>query len=192
MSASKHRLSGYGAQLLNQLVSLQPCSIFAVEYNQRGSRTFVVSTHETFWKRYQAMLPQHRHCYEIIREGEPCHLYFGERLPGLTIDGLQQERTCSVSLDSLSHSSSWLLTCQAHFKLCGSDSTAASLLLHQYCCIDGPACACRSGVQQDIKQGLGWAAPDRHPTGPGSAAPQGGPQAAVHFFIESRCTHNKP
>ena len=45
----------------------------------------MVSTHEAFWKRYQAMLPQHRHCYEIIRESQPCHLYFGERLPGLTL-----------------------------------------------------------------------------------------------------------
>eukprot|EP00891_Asterochloris_glomerata_P003114 jgi/Astpho2/3114/fgenesh1_pg.00051_%23_86_t len=65
-------------------------SIFAVEFNQRGSRGFVVSTHEAFWKRYQAMLPQHRHCYEIIRESEPCHLYFDlefSRLLNRDLDG---------------------------------------------------------------------------------------------------------
>lgn len=84
MSASRRLLNGYSAQLPINLAPLQICSIFAVEFNQRGSRGFVVSTHEAFWKRYQAMLPQHRHCYEIIRESEPCHLYFGERPPGLT------------------------------------------------------------------------------------------------------------
>ena len=84
VSAGERLLSGYGAQLPIILGPWLTCSIFAVEFNQQGSRNFVVSTHEGFWRRYQAMLPQHRHCYEIIREGEPCHLYFGERLPGLT------------------------------------------------------------------------------------------------------------
>ncbi len=57
----------------------QPCDhrIFSVERGADGKRSFIVSTYAAFWARYQGMLPQHRHYYEIIRQGWPCHLYFG-------------------------------------------------------------------------------------------------------------------
>ena len=51
--------------------------IFSVERGADGKRSFIVSTYAAFWARYQGMLPQHRHYYEIIRQGWPCHLYFG-------------------------------------------------------------------------------------------------------------------
>lgn len=55
------------------------CSIFSVERERtHGARGYVVTTQEELWRRYQDMLPAHRHWYEIIREGRPCHLYFGE------------------------------------------------------------------------------------------------------------------
>lgn len=55
-----------------------PRRIFSVERSADGKRSFLVSTYRAFWARYQGMLPQHRHYYEIIRQGWPCHLYFGE------------------------------------------------------------------------------------------------------------------
>lgn len=51
--------------------------IFSVERGADGKRSFIVTTYAAFWARYQGMLPQHRHYYEIIRQGWPCHLYFG-------------------------------------------------------------------------------------------------------------------
>lgn len=56
------------------------CRTFSVERDSTGKRSFLVSTHEGFWKRYQDMLPDHRHYYEIIQESCPCHLYFGKSL----------------------------------------------------------------------------------------------------------------
>lgn len=53
------------------------CRIFSSERGPEGKRCFIATTLEGFWKRYRDMLPQHRHCYEIIRHGYPCHLYFG-------------------------------------------------------------------------------------------------------------------
>ncbi|CAL8468734.1 g8274 [Coccomyxa elongata] len=50
--------------------------IFSSERGPEGKRCFIATTLEAFWKRYRDMLPQHRHCYEIIRHGYPCHLYF--------------------------------------------------------------------------------------------------------------------
>ncbi|DBB12653.1 hypothetical protein WJX82_001501 [Trebouxia sp. C0006] len=49
---------------------------FSVEHDSTGRRSFLVSTHDGFWKRYQDMLPDHRHYYEIIQESCSCHLYF--------------------------------------------------------------------------------------------------------------------
>ena len=49
-----------------------------MEHDATGKRSFIVSTYEKFWHCYQGFLPQHRHYYEIIQEGHPCHLYFGE------------------------------------------------------------------------------------------------------------------
>ena len=53
------------------------CRIFSSERGPDGKRCFIATTLEGFWTRYRDMLPQHRHCYEIIRHGYPCHLYFG-------------------------------------------------------------------------------------------------------------------
>ena len=37
-----------------------------------------MTSYEEFWRHYEDALPAHRHFYEIIQEGWPCHLYFGE------------------------------------------------------------------------------------------------------------------
>ena len=48
-----------------------------MESGPNGARRFIVSTYAEFWRRYEAVPPKQRHHYEIIREGAPCHLYFG-------------------------------------------------------------------------------------------------------------------
>lgn len=53
-------------------------SIFALEKEANGSRSFIVSTYECFWERYSMTPPSLRHHYEVIRSESPCHLYFGE------------------------------------------------------------------------------------------------------------------
>ncbi|KAL4438218.1 hypothetical protein ABPG77_010579 [Micractinium sp. CCAP 211/92] len=50
--------------------------VFSVEVNTEGKRRFIATSRELFWKRYCDMMPEHRHYYEIIRQGRPCHLYF--------------------------------------------------------------------------------------------------------------------
>ena len=66
--------------------------IFSVERNESGKRSFIVSTYEEFWRRYQDMLPAHRHHYEILREGLPCKLYFGT-LSQSSLDSLSNYET---------------------------------------------------------------------------------------------------
>eukprot|EP00887_Chlorella_sp_A99_P007573 scaffold28.g7573.t1 len=50
--------------------------VFSAETGPEGRRRFLVTRYAVLWARYVDMLPQHRHFYEIIREGWPCHLYF--------------------------------------------------------------------------------------------------------------------
>ena len=40
-------------------------------------RRFVAAPKADYWARYTVMHPGQRHAYEIIREGEPCNIYFG-------------------------------------------------------------------------------------------------------------------
>jgi hypothetical protein len=41
-----------------------------------GTRRYLVSTFEEFYRRYSMERPETRHYYEVIREGCACHLYF--------------------------------------------------------------------------------------------------------------------
>ncbi|KAI3426242.1 hypothetical protein D9Q98_008618 [Chlorella vulgaris] len=50
--------------------------VYSVEQGPAGRRRFIATSRSEFWRRYRDMLPQHRHLYEIIRQGAPCHLYF--------------------------------------------------------------------------------------------------------------------
>ncbi|XP_019088763.1 PREDICTED: DNA-directed primase/polymerase protein-like [Camelina sativa] len=50
--------------------------IFSYQDHFSGQRRFLVSSYEEFWKRYTSMDPKHRHHYEVIQEGLPCHMYF--------------------------------------------------------------------------------------------------------------------
>ena len=58
--------------------SLEP-RLFAVEYNSEGKRRYVVSHLGRFMHHYWIETEASgRHYYELIREGTPCRLYFGE------------------------------------------------------------------------------------------------------------------
>lgn len=63
---------------------------FSFENPICGTRQFLVSTFEEFWRRYRQMKGEHRHYYEILREGTPCHLFFDiefSRCANPTLDG---------------------------------------------------------------------------------------------------------
>ena len=46
-----------------------------------GKRSFMAASYRRFWDQYELLSPLDRHHYEIIREGLPCHLYFGTLSP---------------------------------------------------------------------------------------------------------------
>eukprot|EP00884_Botryococcus_braunii_P017269 jgi/Botrbrau1/4225/Bobra.0044s0022.2 len=50
--------------------------VFAFEKDANGSRSFIVTTYDCFWDKYQSTPPGSRHYYEIIRSDFACHLYF--------------------------------------------------------------------------------------------------------------------
>ncbi|XP_010537140.1 PREDICTED: DNA-directed primase/polymerase protein isoform X2 [Tarenaya hassleriana] len=50
--------------------------VFSYQDHFSGQRRFLVSTYGEFWKRYNSIDPRHRHHYEVIQEGLPCHMYF--------------------------------------------------------------------------------------------------------------------
>ncbi|OQU89936.1 hypothetical protein SORBI_3002G297500 [Sorghum bicolor] len=51
-------------------------NVFSYQDHRSGTRRFLVSTYEEFWKRYNDMDSNIRHHYEVIQEGSPCHIYF--------------------------------------------------------------------------------------------------------------------
>ena len=59
------------------------------EKDSTGKRSFIVTSYAEFWRQYQECIPAHRHYYEIIQEGWPCHLYFGELKSSLITFALQ-------------------------------------------------------------------------------------------------------
>ncbi|KAG7392264.1 hypothetical protein PHYPSEUDO_001368 [Phytophthora pseudosyringae] len=50
--------------------------VFSFESAGDGKRRFLVASFAEFWKNYTKTHADHRHVYEIIREGVPCRLYF--------------------------------------------------------------------------------------------------------------------
>ncbi|CAM8906010.1 unnamed protein product [Rhodiola kirilowii] len=54
----------------------QNVSIFSYQDHFSGQRRFLVSSYKEFWRRYKQIKANHRHYYEVIQEGLPCHLYF--------------------------------------------------------------------------------------------------------------------
>jgi hypothetical protein len=64
---------------------------FSFEDSKSGTRKFLISSYEEFWRRYLKVRDGERHYYEIIREGTPCHLYFDIefcRVANPTVDGV--------------------------------------------------------------------------------------------------------
>ncbi|KAK9811730.1 hypothetical protein WJX72_009209 [[Myrmecia] bisecta] len=62
-----------GSRRLDEIVK-----VFCQERGgERGyHRQFVAASHAALWARCNALPPQDRHYYEVIKEGSPCHLYF--------------------------------------------------------------------------------------------------------------------
>uniref|UniRef100_A0A7N1A273 DNA-directed primase/polymerase protein n=1 Tax=Kalanchoe fedtschenkoi TaxID=63787 RepID=A0A7N1A273_KALFE len=54
----------------------QNIRIFSYQDHFSGQRRFLVSSYKEFWRRYKGIKANHRHHYEVILEGLPCHLYF--------------------------------------------------------------------------------------------------------------------
>lgn len=52
--------------------------VWSAERHISGGRYFLACPYREFWEYYRALPAAERHHYEIIREGQPCHLYFGE------------------------------------------------------------------------------------------------------------------
>lgn len=61
----------------------QSLRVFAEEVAESGCRRFIVATPERMWTEYEQLAKGVRHYYEIIRQGHPCHLYFGAWLTWL-------------------------------------------------------------------------------------------------------------
>eukprot|EP00976_Prorocentrum_cordatum_P090012 1187938-Prorocentrum_minimum.AAC.3 len=57
-------------------VDCKRLAYFSFEDATSGTRKFLISSYEEFWRRYQNMPPEQRHHYEIFREGMPCHIFF--------------------------------------------------------------------------------------------------------------------
>ncbi|KAI5062827.1 hypothetical protein GOP47_0021374 [Adiantum capillus-veneris] len=51
-------------------------ALFVYQDHFSGQRRFLATTYKEFWCRYELIPQDHRHHYEIITEGSPCHLYF--------------------------------------------------------------------------------------------------------------------
>lgn len=49
--------------------------LFSFETPETGRRKFIVASIWDFWKNYLLIEAKDRHYYEIIRQGQPCHLY---------------------------------------------------------------------------------------------------------------------
>ncbi len=65
---------------VSSLWSLEP-RIFAVEKSATGKRKYIVCHLGRFMHHYWRYCePSRRHYYELIREGTPCRLYFGETI----------------------------------------------------------------------------------------------------------------
>ena len=50
-------------------------TVWALEKNGTGARSYIVATREDFWRRYRTLPCAFRHHYELIRAECPCHLY---------------------------------------------------------------------------------------------------------------------
>ena len=81
--------------------------VFSVELPSTGTRRFVTCSYPEFYRRYASMTPKHRHYYEIIRDGWPCHLYFDleyDRTINPDADGAAAvEALVSLVRDALGH-----------------------------------------------------------------------------------------
>ena len=112
--------------------------MFSWEKDGTGKRSFIVTTYEEFWRQYEECIPAHRHYYEIVQEGWPCHLYFG--VPP------------------------WQLwdhhfNCQAFLGVRSQDITRTSILSMIYCL--QPTCtylyiACRPGILKSPQSWNRW------------------------------------
>ncbi|KAL4448454.1 hypothetical protein ABPG75_005673 [Micractinium tetrahymenae] len=117
--------------------------VFSVEVSTEGKRKFIATSRELFWKRYRDMLPQHRHHYEIIRQGRPCHLYFDLEFATADNPGLDGEAATDavVALVGEQLRGSFQLDLQPGWVLELDSSTEAKFSRHLVVRIPGAAFA---------------------------------------------------
>jgi DNA-directed primase/polymerase protein len=80
------------------------CRVFSCEKlnSSSGSRKYIVASYRAFWKVYKRLPDSARFYYEVIREQDPCYLYFDieySRSINPTVDGA---RVMSILFDELS------------------------------------------------------------------------------------------
>ena len=72
---------------------------FTFEEHTSGRRRFIATTHSEFARRYFQVPDERRHIYEIIREGEACHLYLD--LEFSTAGGCNECKNGDAMVDAL-------------------------------------------------------------------------------------------
>ena len=75
--------------------------VFSEEVAGGKGRRYVVDSVAGVWRRYRTLAPSARHFYEILREGDPCHMYldieFKKLLnPGVDGDALTEALVCAL------------------------------------------------------------------------------------------------
>ena len=75
--------------------------VFSEEVAGGRGRRYVVDSVAGVWRRYRTLPPSARHFYEILREGDPCHMYldieFKKALnPGVDGDALTEALVCAL------------------------------------------------------------------------------------------------
>ena len=79
--------------------TVEASMVWSLELDSSGRRSYAVASLSDFWRRYKQLPASHRHYYELIRSGMPCHLYLdlefcrrtnpnsdGERMIGTLMD----------------------------------------------------------------------------------------------------------
>jgi hypothetical protein len=110
-------------QFMPVLWSMEP-RIFAEETSAVGKRKYIVGHLGRFLQQYwRERDPRSRHCYELIREGTPCRLYFDLEF-------------CKISNPHISSSESEVLMNEFIAELCCEFDLAYDIKIDRSCIVD--------------------------------------------------------
>ena len=76
-------------------------TVWALEKNGSGSRSYLVATRDDFWRRYRTLPAAFRHYYELIQTGRPCHMYLDVEFCRLSNPEQDGERMVRTLLEEL-------------------------------------------------------------------------------------------